>query len=91
LLEIKCPGRKNHLNHWQKGPCADYIAQMQWQMYVCERQWCDFLSFNPDFPPQYEAYTQRILRDDDFIACLVEGAHKVLAHVDDFILSSKTA
>ena len=48
LIEIKCP---NSATHWatikDKKPPNKYVIQMQTQMACTNRQWCDFVSFDP--------------------------------------------
>jgi hypothetical protein len=41
LLEIKCPVYQIH----QQVP-DDYMCQIQGQLEMCDRQWCDFVSFH---------------------------------------------
>lgn len=83
LVEIKCPGPKNHLMHIDTGPVEQYVAQMQWQMYVCDRLWCDFVSFNDSFKSTVCGACIRIVRDEEYISKLINGAIKVLKKVDE--------
>ncbi|MCK4518175.1 YqaJ viral recombinase family protein, partial [Candidatus Babeliales bacterium] len=46
LIEIKCPSTAVHLNNATEGPSLDYRRQMQFQMYVTGRAWCDFVSWD---------------------------------------------
>lgn len=55
LLEIKCQIAKEHiksLEYYAKHgkPPTTYIAQIQGQMFVCERQWVDLMFYHPDLP-----------------------------------------
>lgn len=53
-----------------------YIKQMQTQMYVREKQWCDFQSTslgdaeNGELPDKYKVKIIRVMRDDDMIATI---------------------
>lgn len=55
MLEIKCLKAENHIKaimYFQdkgKIPTA-YVQQVQGQMFVCERNWCDLVFFHPDLP-----------------------------------------
>jgi hypothetical protein len=40
-----------------------YVPQIQFQLYVTERQWCDWISYSPDMPP----IIVRTERDDAYI------------------------
>lgn len=58
-----------------------YINQMQFQMYVTGRKYCDYMGFNPNF--QNNFYLQRVLPDADaFIKIesgLAQGKEKIKA------------
>lgn len=41
-----------------------YVLQMQWQMAVTEREWCDFASFDPRMPEEMRLFVLRVGRDD---------------------------
>ena len=51
LVEIKCPHTHTHIETLldEKVP-QKYLNQMLWQMACTERQWCDFVSFDPRMP-----------------------------------------
>ena len=52
LLELKCPMAGTHLMYLAQGavPSA-YVPQVQGQLWVTGRAWCDFMSYHPGFPP----------------------------------------
>jgi putative phage-type endonuclease len=67
LLEIKCPSAHTHIEYIKnKTLPAKYVAQVQGQMLVTGRKWCDFLSYHPDLRP----LLVHVRRDDKFIAIL---------------------
>lgn len=69
LVEIKAPNTSTHIETLLGGPIADrYIKQMQWQMRMCNRQWCDFASYDPRLPDEMKLHVRRVMRDDDLIA-----------------------
>lgn len=62
LLEIKNPNDNRFLQLiLDEKIDKEYLDQMQMQMYVSKRAWCDFFAFNPNFNPCY--YTKRIHAD----------------------------
>lgn len=64
LIEIKAPELSAHLDTLRtKTISNDHIVQMQWQMACTGRQWCDFVSYNPDFPPAMQLWIKRVHRD----------------------------
>lgn len=82
-LEIKCPNSSTHIETLTGAGIADrYVKQMQWQMAICERQWCDFVSFDPRLPDEMQLFVQRIERDDTLIAEIETEVTAFLAEVD---------
>jgi putative phage-type endonuclease len=83
LIEIKCPQQAAHLETLlsRKVP-AKYVTQMMWQMAATERKWCDFVSYNPTFPPHLQLFVQRVHRDEDVISELEKEVLAFLADVD---------
>jgi putative phage-type endonuclease len=77
LIEIKCKNDKNHLLMLLEEPIdSKHIWQMQMQMLVCGRQWCDFVSYNPNFEGR-ELVIRRVfsdpVRQDKIVAGLEAG------------------
>lgn len=71
LVEIKCPQPATHLKTLTAGKAdSGYLPQMQWQMAVTGRAWCDFVSFDPRFPEKHQLFVCRVARDDLFIQTL---------------------
>ena len=69
LIEIKCPNPTTHVGYLRAGKVpTGYVPQIQGQLWVCERDWCDFLSYCPGLPPMLI----RCERDEDYIGKLAE-------------------
>lgn len=84
LIEIKCPQPAQHLATLLGEKLTDrYIVQMQWQMACTGRAWCDFVSFNPDFPEAMQLFVQRVKRDDKRITELGKEVVSFLGEVED--------
>jgi hypothetical protein len=67
LLEIKCPAPQTQVAYLLGGAMpGDYKAQVQGQIWVCERDWCDFCSYHPGMPP----FMIRVERDEPYIKAL---------------------
>lgn len=90
LIEIKCPNSKTHLSTLlsKKAP-SKYIPQMQTQMAVMNRQWCDFVSFDPRLPEELQLFVVRVNRDDEYIAKLEEEVSIFLEEVDETVTKLK--
>lgn len=69
LLEIKCPTSITQIKRALIGNySADYKAQIQMQLWVSGREWCDFLSFDPRIDCEASYLLERVYRDEDYIA-----------------------
>lgn len=83
LVEIKCPNTATHLDTLSSGkPKAAYVTQMQWQMACTDRQWCDFVSFDPRLPEELRLFVARIDRDDAMIEELETEVVAFLTELD---------
>lgn len=61
LLEIKCPAFNTHIDYLKGGKLpSTYKYQVHGQMYVSDRQWCEFVSFCPGL----RMFIVRVKRDD---------------------------
>lgn len=90
LLEVKCPNSKTHLSTLLSGKApSKYIPQMQTQMAVMNRQWCDFVSFDPRLPEDLQLFVIRVNRDDEYIAKLEEEVSIFLEEVDETVTKLK--
>ena len=68
LLEVKCPNTTTQLKRALSDDySADYKAQIQMQLWVTEREWCDFLSFDPRLDCDAGYLQQRVYRDEEYI------------------------
>jgi hypothetical protein len=69
--ESKCPfSEEVHIRTWLEGVPQDHIPQVQGCMFVTERDWWDFISYDPRQAPELRLYVQRVYRDDAYIAHL---------------------
>ena len=86
LVEIKCPKTATHLEYLMDGVVpAKYKNQMLWQMACCEREWCDFVSFDPRMPAHLQLFKIRFERDDKRITEIEQAVKTFLAEVDEVI------
>jgi len=84
MLEIKCPNTATHIDTLltQSVP-TKYITQMQWQMRCCERQWCDYVSFDNRLPAELQLFVKRVEFDSEYVAMLEEEVTKFLKELDE--------
>ena len=73
MLEIKCPQSNTAIETLltDKVP-TKYIPQMQWQMRCADRQWCDYVSFDPRLPTDLQLFVKRVEFDAPYVAMLEE-------------------
>jgi putative phage-type endonuclease len=90
LIEIKCPNSKTAIETIlaNKAP-SKYIPQMQTQMAVTGRAWCDFVSFDPRLPEDLQLFVIRVNRDDEYIANLEKEVSAFLQEVDETVTKLK--
>lgn len=67
LIEAKCPSEHVHVGYLLRKPVDKaYRVQLQGQLWLCEREWVDNLSYHPDMPHALV----RVERDEKFIKLL---------------------
>jgi putative phage-type endonuclease len=72
MVEIKCPDDKEYFRLLLGGDIKpEYVWQIQMQLLVCERSWCDFVAFNPNYDK--EIIITRVLPDHNKFAKLEAG------------------
>lgn len=68
LIEIKSPHDEQvHINTLLNGMPDEHKPQVQGNLMVTGRAWCDFISFDPRQAERYRLYIQRVHRDNQFI------------------------
>jgi predicted phage-related endonuclease len=86
MVQIKCPAPKNHVDCMINGVDKEYIVQMQYELFVSERKWNDFLSFDPRWPDHLKGHVIRFERDEEMIKVLEEKTREMEALIDMFML-----
>lgn len=73
MIEIKCPETTTQLKRALTDSYSkDYTTQIQMQLWVSGRAWCDFLSFDPRLDIDASYLLQRVYRDENFIEDMAE-------------------
>jgi len=90
LIEIKCPNTSTHIEYLRKEkPPAKYVPQMQCQMAVTGRKWCDFVSFDPRLPDGLQLFIVRLERDDKYISKMESVVQEFLNEVNSAVIGLK--
>ena len=84
LIEIKCPNSKTHIEYMLEGIPKDYFSQVQFQMLVTGRFWCDFVSFDPRMPIEDRGYIERVDACKQTQLELMDGALEVLELINKY-------
>lgn len=80
LLEIKCPKASTQVKYLLNNKLeSKYIPQIQGQLYVTGRKWCDWLSYSPELP----SIIIRVERDESYITSLSGALQRFLKTLDD--------
>ena len=83
LVEIKCPNSATHWEYFKsKEPPKKYFIQMQAQMAVTGRDWCDFISFDPRMPDRSQLLIVNVPRDPEFILFMETEIKQFLNEVE---------
>lgn len=87
LVEIKCPAAMaKHLAAINAGSHAvEYRWQVQGQLWVTGRQWCDVVSYDPRWPEELRLAIVRVMRDEDAIAQLEAACFTANTEVDAIV------
>jgi len=86
LVQFKCPNTATHIEYIIGGVVP---AQYQWQMLAemacAERQWCDFVSYEPRLPKKLQLFVRRFERDEARIREMESEVEKFLGEADEAI------
>lgn len=63
----------------------EYYPQVQGNLWVLGRRWCDFISYDPRLPEHLRLYVARIERDEPFIERLEKEVRKFLSEIEEHV------
>lgn len=67
-IEIKCVKYNTHFDRIKNGGYdTKYRWQIQGNLMLSERDWCDFVSYCPDYPDDKQLYIFRVFRNEEEI------------------------
>ena len=83
LAQFKCPESHTHVAWLLDGVLpSEHRAQVQGELWVTGRAWCDFVSFDPRFPASHQLLIVRVQRDEEYISNLEREVKVFLREVD---------
>lgn len=90
IIEIKCPLPSTHTEilMTQEVP-SKHLPQIQFQLLVTGRKWCDFVSYNPMFPENLQVFVRRVFANKEYQQELEDEVKQFLKEVNDVIKKLK--
>lgn len=87
ILEVKCPytGREHLRTLWEGTMPEKHKPQVQGNLWVTGRDWCDFVSFDPRLGESSALFITRVARDADYIETLAERVEAFAALVSEIV------
>jgi hypothetical protein len=86
-IEVKCPASpREHLTNLLNGMSwSEHGPQVQGALWVTDRRWWDFVSFDPRFPAPQRIYIERVYRDEGYISRLAEAVWGVVEEAQSIV------
>jgi putative phage-type endonuclease len=86
IVEIKCVKYNTHFKRLlQGGYDTAYQWQIRGQMWLYDVDWCDFVSYCPDYPEDKQLYVYRVKRSLTEEATMITRLEKFTHQVDEFV------
>jgi predicted phage-related endonuclease len=85
-VEIKSKNSANHLAILKTNKLPnEYKAQVQNHIQMTDSDWCDFVSFDPDFPPNAQLVIIRVYKDEAYCKKLLLETSLFMDEVEEDI------
>jgi len=89
LIETKCPNSTTHIQNIITGKIpTKYIPQVQGQLWVTGRKWCDYVSYDPRITTK-PFFCVRVERDEEYIKNLEAETNVFVAELKELISKVK--
>lgn len=83
-IEIKCPKTATHIQTLKSGKLpTKYYWQVQGQLWITGRKWCDFISYDPRLPENSSYICIRVERDENKIELLENTIKEFMEQVKE--------
>lgn len=84
LVEIKCPTSRTHIEWLLAGVVPEkHQPQMLAQLACTQRQYCDFITYDPRFPSPKDRMIRRFSPTPEDIKAVEEAARQFLKEIDE--------
>lgn len=85
MTQFKCPNSSTHIATILAGKMpTKHTPQVQTELWVAERKWCDFVSYDPRVSKR-PYFCKRVYRDDDYIKQLGEKIDLFVDQMKDML------
>lgn len=85
-VEVKCPNTATHIDWAIAGKVPpEHRLQMQFCMDCTERDWWDFVSYDPRMPEAQQLFVRRLYRDESIIKSIREEVAKLDGDVESTV------
>lgn len=89
IIEIKCPYKsREHIKTVHSGTYPPkYLPQLQFNLWVTGREWCDFISYDPRMPDEtgLGLFVVRVPRDEAYIEALAAKVETLTNKVNEAV------
>ena len=86
MVEFKCPKTTTQIETFLSGKMpTGHSAQVQGQLWVSGRQWCDFVSFDPRIDGEASYFCVRVERDEEAITEIADACDKFEIELTEMI------
>lgn len=90
LAEIKCPRTTTQLKRWQdKRLPSEYVAQVQGQLWISCRKWCDWVSRDHRIDGDASYLRVPVERDEEYIANLASEVQKFRVELEEMVINAR--
>lgn len=91
IVSIKCPKTATHISYLRSGlEPAEHAAQNTHELWLTERQWIDFVSYDPRLPDNLKLFVVRVTRTSADLKAYDAAARAFLAEVDTELNALRT-
>lgn len=90
LVEIKCPTTATHLQYVLDDVVPEeHEPQMYWQMACAQRDWCDFVSYDPRLPDDFALFIKRLEWNGERIKAIEKEVETFISELNSLCESLK--
>jgi len=87
MIEVKCPNSDTFTGYLLGDSIIkSYMAQIQGNLWILERKWCDFIVYDPRvIDEKLRIHIERVYRDEEYIKKIADAVEKALIHYEKML------